>query len=90
MQALKIAVVVMGVLIVAGVVMLGVALTQRMSSSGGGIASLLLDEPVGTRIAGTSMAPDRLAVVLQGGGADRVVVLDTRSGRVLGRVGLAR
>ena len=90
MRALKTAVVIMGVLIVAGVVVLGVALTQRMSSSGAGIASLLLDEPAGTRIAGTSMAPDRLAVQLQGGGPDRVAVIDTRTGRVLGRIGLAR
>jgi hypothetical protein len=65
-------------------------LAQRMSSGSGPIASAVLDEPAGTRIVGTSTAPDRLVVQLQGGGPDRVVVLDTKTGRVLGRVGLAR
>ena len=102
MLGLKVAVVAMGVLIVAGVAVLAVTLVGRMSAYGGGIASggagreavaagsVLLDEPAGTRIAGVSMAPERLAVRLQGGGPDRVVVVDLRGGRVLGRVGLAQ
>ncbi len=90
MRALKVAVVFMGVLIVGGVIVLFTVLAQRMSSGSGAIASAVLDEPTGTRIAGTSTAPDRLVVQLQGGGPDRVVVLDTKTGRVLGRVGLAR
>ncbi len=90
MRALKVAVVFMGVLIVGGVIVLFTVLAQRMSSGSGPIASAVLDEPAGTRIAGTSTAPDRLVVQLQGGGPDRVVVLDTKTGRVLGRVGLAR
>lgn len=90
MRALKVAVVFMGVLIVGGVIVLFTLLAQRMSSGSGPIASAVLDEPAGTRIAGASAAPDRLVVQLQGGGPDRVVVLDTKTGRVLGRVGLAR
>ncbi len=90
MRALKVAVVFMGVLIVGGVIVLFTLLAQRMSSGSGPIASAVLDEPAGTRIAGTSTAPDRLVVQLQGGGPDRVLVLDTKTGRVLGRVGLAR
>ena len=90
MRALKVLVVVMGVLIVAGVVVLFTLLAQRMSSAAGPIASAVLDEPVGTHIAGASAAPDRLVLQLQGGGPDRVVVVDTKTGRVLGRVGLAR
>jgi hypothetical protein len=88
---LKIAVVVMGVLIVAGVVVLAVALTQRVGTlvAGGVAAPAVLDEPAGTHIAGVSVLPDRLALTLQGGGPDRVVVVDSRSGRVLGRVSLA-
>jgi hypothetical protein len=88
---LKIAVVVMGVLIVAGVVVLAVALTQRVGTlvAGGVAAPAVLDEPAGTHIAGVSALPDRLALTLQGGGPDRVVVVDSRSGRVLGRVSLA-
>lgn len=80
----------MGVLIVAGTVGLFVVLAQRMSAGSAGIASLVLDEPPGTRITGASVAADRVALQLQGGGPDRVVWIDTRSGRVLGHVALAR
>lgn len=96
MLGLKVAVVAMGILIVAGVAVLGLTLVNRMSAYGGGNASpgvvgaVMLDEPEGTRIAGVSMAPERLAVRLQGGGPDRVVVVDTRGGHVVGRVGLLR
>ena len=90
MQALKAAVIIMGVLIVLGVVTLGVALTQKLSGAGGSMANLLLDEPAGTRITATSMAPDRLSLQLTGGGPDRVVVIDTRASRVVGRVALSR
>lgn len=91
MRLLRIAVVVMGVLIVAGTVTLVVLLAQR--ASGGSSASAgpaTLDEPPGTRIVGASAAQDRVAVQLQGGGPDRVVVVDTRTGRVVARVALAR
>ncbi len=85
----------MSVLIVAGIAVIVVTLVNRMSAVPAGIASaapanVVLDEPAGTRIAGTSMNAERLAIQLQGGGADRVVVLDLRAGRVLGRVGLGR
>lgn len=90
MRALKVAVAVMGVLFIGGFATLVTLLVQRMSSGTGGIASAVLDQPVGTRIAAASAAQDRLVVQLQGGGPDRVIVLDVRSGRVLGTVGLAR
>ena len=90
MGALKVAVVVMGVLIVAGVVGLFVVLAKRMSAGSAPIASVTLDEPVGTRIAGASAGVDGIAVQLAGGGPDRVVLVDIRSGRVLGHVALAR
>ncbi len=90
MQALKALVIGMGVLIVAGIAVIGVTLVSRMSPQGGPIASLLLEEPAGTHIAAATLAPDRMAVTLQGGGPDRVVLVDTKAGRVLGHVGLAR
>lgn len=90
MGALKVAVIVMGVLIVVGTVGLFVVLAQRMSAGAGPIASVMLDEPPGTRIAGASAAADRIAVQLAGGGPDRVVLVDLKSGRVLGHVALAR
>ena len=90
MRALKIAMAVMGVLIVAGTVLL-VTLIVRRSAAPGAIAALvLLDEPAGTRIEGVSLQPDRLAVQLRGGGPDRIVLLDVQGGRVVGRVGLAQ
>ena len=90
MGGLKVAVVAMGVLIIAGTATLFTLLATRMSPGAGQIASAVLDEPAGTRIAGVSAAADRVTVQLQGGGPDRVVVVDLRTGRMLGRVGLAR
>jgi hypothetical protein len=91
MRALQAAVVFMGVLIIAGVATIAVVIVQRMSGAGqGAAAQAVLDEPAGTRIAGISAASDRLALQLQGGGPDRVVVLDERSGKVLARASLAR
>ncbi len=69
---------------------MGVLLVSRMSSPSGTIASLTLDEPPGTSIAEVSAAPDRLVLRLVGGGPDRTVLVDTRTGRVIGRYGLAR
>jgi hypothetical protein len=89
-KALLAAVIGMGVLIVVGVVVLGVTILHRLGAPAGPAASAVLDEPAGTRIAGVAATADRLAVQLQGGGPDRVVVLDTRTGRVLARAGLAR
>ena len=86
--ALKALVIGMGVLIVAGVAVIGATLVGRMSPSASPIASLMLEEPPGSRIAGAALAPDRLAITVQGGGPDRVVLVDTKSGRVLGQVGL--
>ena len=48
----------------------------------------MLDEPVGTRIAGIAAVRDRLAVQLQGGGVDRVVLIDPATGAVAGRISL--
>ncbi len=92
------AVIGMGILIVAGVAVLAVLLVQRMSSLPTPIASAgsppmsaaTLDEPVGTHIVSASVGTDRAALVLGGGGPDRVVIVDLRSGHVVGRIGLAR
>ncbi len=73
-----------------GTVGLVVVLAQRMSATSAPIARVTLDEPPGTRIAGASAVADRIAVQLAGGGPDRVVLVDLKSGRVLGHVALAR
>jgi hypothetical protein len=81
----------MGVLIVAGVATVAVTILHRM---GGGVphavAGGVLDEPAGTRIVGASAFGKGLAVVLQGGGPDRVVLVDPASGRTLGAIRLAQ
>lgn len=88
-RAVTVAAVVMGLLIVAGVAVIATTLVSRMSGGGTPVASVLLDEPMGTGIMGLALAPDRMAVQLRGGGPDRVVVVDTRTGRIVNRTGLS-
>ena len=101
MRALKVAVVVMGVLLVGGTVTLAVLIAKRLGSggthpaemsSGAGSSAgpVVLDEPAGTRIVGETLVGDRLVLQLQGGGADRVVVIDLHSMAVAGHIGLGR
>ncbi len=93
MQALRAAVIVMGVLIVAGVAVLAVTLVRRVGAvaAAPSAASLhaVIDEPEGTRIAAASLSGERLVLQLSGGGPDRVVVFDLAQGRIAGRVALA-
>jgi hypothetical protein len=90
MRFLKVLTIGMGVLIVVATTVLVVVIARRIGTVGTPPASVavLLDEPAGTRIAGIAAAGDRLAVQLQGGGADRVVLVDPRTGAVAGRIGL--
>ena len=97
MRALKIAVIVMGVLIVGGTIALVIAVARRSAAPVVPVAvsipasmAAVLDEPDGTRIAGIVAVQDRLALQLQGGGTDRVVLVDPRTGAVAGRISLAR
>jgi Family of unknown function (DUF6476) len=96
MRALKILVIVMAVLIVLGTTGLVVGIARRWSAPVVSVAtppvpvSAVLDEPEGTRIAGIVAVRDRLAVQLQGGGVDRVVLIDLATGEVAGRISLGR
>ena len=93
MRALTISTIIMGVLIVAGTMTLIVVVARR--SAGPSLASLpvsasaMLDEPSGTRIVGIATVQDRLAVLLQGGGNDRILLMDPHTGGVAGRIFLA-
>jgi hypothetical protein len=91
MGFLKIAVVVMGVLIVGGTATLIGIIATRASGQAGLPATVtaVLAEPEGSRITGIAATQDRLAVQLQGGGADRVVLIDPRTGALAGRISLA-
>jgi hypothetical protein len=91
MRALKIATIGMAVLIVLGTTVLIVTIIRRAAAPGvPADLATVLDEPAGTRIAGIAAVQDRLAVQLQGGGTDRVVLVDPHSGAVAGRISLAR
>ena len=99
MRALKILVVVMGVLIVVGTATLAVLLVRRAggdtattSQPAASATALLrqLDEPSGTSIAAIALSTDRLVIQLRGGGPDRVVLLDPRNGATVARVALTR
>lgn len=106
MRALMVAVVVMGVMIVGGTVTLGVLIYLRMNGHPaaapvagavapvavvpGAAGEVVLDQPAGTHIAGIAALGDRLAVQLQGGGPDRVLLLDARTGHPTGTVRLAQ
>jgi hypothetical protein len=90
MRGLVVLVVVMGVLIVAGTGLLGVMIVHRVAAPAAVAGNVVLDEPAGTRIAEVSALPDRRALRLEGGGPDRVVVVDLRQGRVVSRAELAR
>jgi hypothetical protein len=91
MQALRVLVVVMGVMIVGGTIALGVALSQRMGGSAATREwSVALDEPAGTQIVAASLSGDAVALTLRGGGVERVVVVDARAGRVAGRISVSK
>ena len=100
MRALKIATVIMGVLIVFGTGGLLLGIMRKSSTppapAAGAVMALpasvtaVLDEPAGTRIVAITTLADRLAVQLQGGGVDRVVLIDPKTGGVAGRISLAR
>jgi hypothetical protein len=91
MRALLALTVVMGVLIIAGVGVVAVTIIHRMGGTAAhALAGGVIDEPAGTHIQSVSAYGDRLAVILQGGGPDRIVLFDPVSGRSLGRVSLTR
>jgi hypothetical protein len=94
MRALKVAVAVMGVLIVGGTVTLFVLIIQRLTgtaATSGPPVAASLEEPAGSHIVGVADAGGgRVAVALQGGGPDRLVVVDLRTGRTLARIGVTR
>jgi hypothetical protein len=91
MRFLKVLTIVMGVFIIVGTTALLVVVARRLS---GGVSAppaslaVQLDEAPGTHIVGMTNVADRLAVQLQGGGPDRILLLDAHSGAVAGRISL--
>jgi hypothetical protein len=93
MGGLRALVVFLGLVIVGMVATIVITLVHRHATHSGfaplANSTLTLDEPAGTHIAQISAVGDRLAVLLQGGGPDRVVWVD-QSGRVAFRLQLRR
>ena len=97
MRALKVLVVVMGVLIVFGTVTLVVMVIQRASNTAArpgtaaaDFTNLALNEPAGTRIVGMTATADRVALQLHWDGLDRVVFIDPKTNKATGQVVLGR
>ena len=91
MGFVKVAAVVMGVLILVGTGVIAVTIVKRMSQGGtSSNVTVVLDEPEGTRIGGIAALSDRLAVLLQGAGPDRIVLVDPHTGTAAGTITLAR
>ena len=87
MRALKVVIVIMGVLIVAGTVVIAVTIANRMGTRAPPPPLAGLGEPAGSRIVGIAAAGERLAVHVSGGGAeDRIVIVDPTTHRVIGRL----
>jgi hypothetical protein len=83
----------MGVLILLGTTVVIVTVAHRIAAPRAkpeDMIALHLDEPAGTRIGGIAGAGDRLAVALQGGGTDRIVLVDPDTGAVTGRIMVGR
>ncbi|MCS6931252.1 MAG: DUF6476 family protein [Acetobacteraceae bacterium] len=87
MRALTILVAVMGVMIVAGTVALAVVIVQRLGGAAEApMAAGSLGQPEGSRIGGIASAEGRVAVWVVRPDGDRLLLLDGRSGRVVGEL----
>jgi hypothetical protein len=92
-------VILMGVLILAGTAVVAVTIIHRAGMAGSHAAppasrgdnwgDVALGEPAGSHVVSVTTAGDRLAILIQGGGPDRVDFVDPEDGRLVGRVRLA-
>jgi hypothetical protein len=88
MSGLKALVIGLGVIIIAMVLTIMVTLAHRMRAphiAADTITEAVLNEPPGTHMVSLAPAGDHLAVLLQGGGPDRLLLL-APDGHITGRV----
>ncbi len=95
MAALKVLVIVMGVMLVAGVALLVVVIAGRVSHKAAStgtaqpFAAAPIDIPAGARIEAISTGPDRVVLELTLADGNReLVVIDLATGRQLGTIPL--
>lgn len=89
MRALTVLVAVMGVLIVAGTVGLAVAIVQRLGGAAAVATESSLGQPAGSRIGGIAVAEGRFAVHVLRPDGERILLIEPRSGRVVGDIRLS-
>lgn len=78
----------MGVMIVAGTVTLVALIVQRAGGAvTGALPAMALDLPAGAQILSVTGAGERFAVLVEGPGEERrILLLEARSGRLVGEV----
>lgn len=94
MRLLKVLVVVMGVLIVAGVVTLAAVIVQRIggaaSGSDAGFGRQALAVPAGARVVGAVPGDGRVAIHIElPDGTARIELVDMQSGKSAGTIAIA-
>ena len=94
-QTLKFLVIFMGILIIAGIAIIGVTIANRATSTAdsapaaaaSAFGSIALGLPQGSTVIGTEATDTRLILTVQlPGGGERVIVLDIATGAQLGTV----
>jgi hypothetical protein len=93
MRALKILVIVMGLLIVTGLTVIFATLAKRMTAGGeaGGFDSATIALPKGCRVVEMATAGQRLALRLgDGPGCGAILFVDPATGKQLGRLQLSQ
>ena len=92
MRAVKVLVVVMSVLLVAGLVFLVYGLATGLRLGPRGFEPIALDLPADCRLADVSVTGDRLLLRLEGPrgeGCQKALLVGLRDGRVIGEVSLS-
>lgn len=91
-RLLKGAVYIMGLLLVAGTILLIGAIIWKASrlpaSSTRGFGALDVAIPAGAAVTSVEIAGDRMAVTVEGGGGAEIIIIDLKRGDVAGRVRL--
>jgi hypothetical protein len=101
MRSLKVLVIVMGVLLVAGVIALGVAVRYRLNhprqapapaaaiGPAGAPSAMTLDLPQGARVVGAEASGDRLVVRVElAGGSEELIIVNLVTGAPIATVTL--
>jgi hypothetical protein len=98
-RPLMIAVIAMGVLVILGTTVVIVKVVKDMMGGGNSEAAVsqsvtltthMLSQPAGSHIVTIAGAGDRLSVLVNGGGPDRILFVDPASGAVTGQLMLGR